>query len=192
MKLFSIVIAFFTITLTASGQTPKDVSVCDLLAKMSEWNGQMVRFDAKIEKGTGEQGPWINALDCPTKIKVGEVEFPNGLELTDPDSPNRLHEVTFERDLESRVEFRALLSRVDRKTEYIRGTVVGVFETQTPISRLVGFSKAWPKGFPLGFGHLGAAPAQILIKTTTNIRIEKRNDGSVNVRRSGEDTRRGK
>jgi hypothetical protein len=158
------------------GQSAKVVDVCELLSDMSRWNGQFVQFDAKIDKGGGEQGPWVEALECLSKVKIGQVEFPNALEITDPQSPQRLHHVEFERDEDSRTQFRSLLAQIkDRRTEYVRGTVVGVFETRTPLSKLVVINKAWPNGLPAGgFGHLGSAPAQILVKTITDMRIEKR------------------
>jgi hypothetical protein len=62
---------------------------------------------------------------------------------------------------------------MDPKTEYLHAVVVGLFETRTPLTKLVVFSKAWPNGFPFGFGPL-STPAQILLRSLNDLRIEKK------------------
>jgi hypothetical protein len=72
-------------------------------------------------------------------------------------------------DEEALNEFLALQRRVDRRTEHIQATVIGVFETRTPIDDLVKHDGHNPYN---GFGHMNAAPAQILVRTMTDMRIE--------------------
>jgi hypothetical protein len=67
-----------------------------------------------------------------------------------------------------------MILRLDANTQRIHATVVGLFETKTPIEDLVYFSVAHPEGWRIGFGHLGAWPAQILVKTIADMRIEQK------------------
>jgi hypothetical protein len=67
-----------------------------------------------------------------------------------------------------------MLAEIDRKTEYLRAVVIGLFETRTPLSKLVIVNGAWPNGMRGGFGTSGDAPAQILLKSLSDLRIEKK------------------
>lgn len=103
-----------------------------------------------------------------SKIPPVELTFPNVLELTDPQARTALHKVDFQWDRRDRRRYADMINRVDRNREQINVTVIGLFETRIPLSRLVF------RGIHAGFGHAGGAPGQILVKAIEGMIIEKK------------------
>jgi hypothetical protein len=165
--------AFFILasTLALYGQTAKPIDVCALFADPVAFNGLMIRVRGTILTGAGEGGPWLSGEHCRSRISVKNHEFPNIIELADPeDKIQRLHPVDFVWDEASLQQFESMLRRLNRKTEHLRVTVIGVFETRTPLSDLVQEKRPFPDN---GFGHMNGSPAQILVKTMLDIQVEQ-------------------
>jgi hypothetical protein len=148
-------------------EAPKAVDVCALFAEPERWNGVLISVSANLVNGHGEGGPWLSGEHCSTHIIVKREKFPNLLELVDPKSRDALHKVDYKWDEDSWNQYYDLVNRVNRKSEHVRLTVIGVFETRSPLTDLV------RDGRDNGFGHLGGSPGQILVKTMTDLRIEK-------------------
>jgi hypothetical protein len=174
----SVAILFISSLTTALGQPSVQVAVCELLRDPSEWNGRLVQISADVEfDGLPERGPSLSGRSCQTNISVNGLSFRNLIAITDPQRGIlKVHTVEFEWDEGSRLEFRRLLQIVKPKTEHIRVTVVGLFETRSPLSDLVRVNRVHPDGQRLGLCVGSALPAQILVKTVTSMRIEKSND----------------
>ena len=101
---------------------------------------------------------------------------PNIIQLAGPEAPVGLvHRVDFAWEEINRREFQGWPMRADRKTEHVHGTIIGLFETRSPITDLVKFSSIHPEGQILGFGPGNPAPAQIIVRSITDIRIQKNN-----------------
>jgi hypothetical protein len=151
---------------------------CDLLKNMETWNGKLVQLRGVLKIwSAGEEGgsplapkvcdAQIRATDF-SKIPPVEFAFPNLLELTDPQARTALHKVDFQWDSRNRRSYANIVNRVDRDTEQVNLTVVGVFETRIPLARLVF------RGAEAGFGHAGGTPGQILVKRIEGMVIEKK------------------
>ena len=63
---------------------------------------------------------------------------------------------------------------MDPKTELIQATVIGLFETKVPTESLVQVTPVHPEGARAGYGHMAGWAAQIVVKTITDMRIEKK------------------
>jgi len=169
---------FLVLTSVVGAQSPETVSVCNLFDNLVKWDGQMVEVGAYIQTqpppGRPENGIWVSGRECPSRIVVKGISFPNTINLSDPQNRvTRIHAVTFEWDETSRSALAGLLARIDPTREHILATIVGLFETRTPLDDLVVVNRAHPEGNRLGFGPQGPHPAQILVKTIRNMRIEK-------------------
>lgn len=145
--------------------------ICELFRNPAAWNGRMIRVRAAIRTWEGgETEPSLSGSSCTTKIKIKGHEFLNEIHLQIPeDQKLRAHDVNFRWDDSSFGRFVLLLQEVDRKNQHICATVIGMFETRTPLPDLIQEKRPFPDN---GFGHLGWAPAQILVKTMRDMRIE--------------------
>jgi len=143
------------------------VSVCDILNHLESYGGRLVRVRGNIQS---DVDLWITA-DCPTVIRVGSVEFLNLIALAFPDSV--IHdrpkvEVTFNADKGSeQALFRALAARNPR-TQSLYAVVEGLVVTRRPPFALVSRSDPTKR---TGFGHIGMAPAMIVIKRISEIEV---------------------
>ncbi|HTR39819.1 MAG TPA: hypothetical protein VMH80_28290 [Bryobacteraceae bacterium] len=104
---------------------------------------------------------------------IKAVAFPNLIQIGDPENTfMNIHHVDFTMEERSREDFVGALSMLDPKKERLRVTIVGLFETRTPLSDLVTVNAVHPKGLRHGFGDQNVAPAQILVNTIADIRFE--------------------
>jgi hypothetical protein len=112
--------------------------------------------------------------DCPKAIRVGEVEFENLISLEWPDNPAvraRGQKIPFGLDETSFLLFERTLASSNRASEDVYATFEGLLITRTPPFNLV--HPRYPAQ-RLGFGHLGAAPAEIVVKQVSDIEIVKK------------------
>jgi len=154
------------------------VDLCDLLNNMEAWNGKLVQVRGvmKISSGGGEGEAYLSPPVCDVKIRVTDLTmtpileeiFPNGIQLTDPQSRTATHKVDFRWDKKNWDRYANAINRIDRESQYIKLTAVGVFETRAPMSRLMF------RGTQTGFGHAGYLPGQILVKTIEDIVVGKK------------------
>ena len=166
---------FLALSPLCLGQEAPDF--CDLLKNMEAWNGKLVQLHGVLKIWTGgeeEDPPSPRSLRRPDSCNrlqqdsSGKLTFPNVLELTDPQARTALHKVDFQWDRRDRRRYADMINRVDRNREQINVTVIGLFETRIPLSRLVF------RGIHAGFGHAGGAPGQILVKAIEGMIIEKK------------------
>ena len=103
------------------------------------------------------------------------VEFENTINLADPTLPRSIldHDVDFAWDNASSNQFSLLLNQLDPSTEEIHATVVGLFVTKVPTEKLIYLLRP-NEPHRVGYGHLGGHPAQIIVKTMYNMRVQKK------------------
>ncbi len=181
----ALAVLFIACSATLRGQ-PKPVSICDLFEDPVKWNGVLIKVSGDLAPGSGEGGPWLSGLKCKAQIVVKGARFPNLIELTDPKDRSRLHQTDLEWDEQSRDRLAHMIYSIDRQAEHIYATVVGIFETRVPLDRLVDETAPSPDR---GFGHMGGTPAQILVKTITDFRVE-RNQKSSDSGKAGQEQKR--
>lgn len=147
--------------------------MCDLFREPARWNGVLVQVSGVIDPGTGgEDGPLLVGKHCDARIVVKGRPFPNLVYLESPlNRRNCLHPVEFEEDYASLRAYRALSRKAEPTRAGIFATIVGLFETRTPLTDLIQEDRPWNR---YGFGHLGGSPVQIIVKTMTNMSIVPR------------------
>jgi hypothetical protein len=145
------------------------VDLCELLKGMEKWNGQLVRVTGILKIGGPIDGSErLAAPSCDAQISIKGYTFSNDLALTEPQSRAALHKVDYKWDESSRRHYINAMNRTDRGKQHIQLTAIGLFETRSPMTFLVN------KGMPMGFGHMGASPGQILVKTIEDLMVEDR------------------
>jgi hypothetical protein len=75
-------------------------------------------------------------------------------------------------DEKNNYKFRLAESKV-RKGKRLSAVVTGLFETRIPTDKLVRKNVRTGENQRIGFGHMGGFPAQIVVRSIANIRIEK-------------------
>lgn len=179
MRLVLFVVAFLPI-LAASAQTGKTVeppipafTVCEILSQRVEFDGKQVRIRARL--GATDEGVWFESDDCPGVVTTDAHVWPSmiWMQIASPDmNPNdRARPVNFTSNYESEKRLRPKLLKIGRKVpeECIIWTYTGLFETRETYPKVT-YVKAPP--VYIGFGHLGAAPAQLLWKTTDDVNVD--------------------
>lgn len=143
-------------------QDVTDVRLCDLVKDPSSFHGKMVRITGEILRGNMENGPALIDRACADSIKIGDRSFGNVVILTSSWASDGDLKVPFQWD-SSEARLFEIGERIDPRRERIVGTVIGVFETRTPLTLLL------TRG---GFGHLSGSSGQILVRTVTDVRVE--------------------
>jgi hypothetical protein len=157
------------------GQDPQprgsSFSVCDVLANRIEYNERIVEVRGIVKGG---HGAWLVASsDCHYQLTTRGVHWPNIIYLVYPDNHSKIesYHADFEADWKSirkaeRHE-RAMASNVD--TDLIVRTYVGLFRTYEDLGSRV--NPGIPGALRLGFGPLGEAPAQLVIKSVKDVQV---------------------
>lgn len=150
--------------LLAPGSGAEDVySVCQILARLQDFNCRSVRVRARLEPGLGT---WLVGENCSKPIKVNTVVFQDLIALAWPTSLQVGCKVDFNDDEKSGQDLEGVLGKYQPKKQRIDIIVDGVVETRSPAYGLVG-----KQGQRIGFGHLGMAPAQIIVKRVVNVKV---------------------
>ncbi len=105
--------------------------------------------------------------DCRYELKTSGVVWPNIIWLAYPrnGSSSVLDHADFQVDWEAvrRVARYVGEHGFDRQKDQLEETLVGLFVTYSDLDKRV--NPGIPSALRLGFGHLGAAPAQLVIQT---------------------------
>jgi hypothetical protein len=148
-------------TQTCLGQKTAE-SVCQILENLNDYAGQMVSVRAKIESDVDD---WLAAeKDCRADFKVGGRKFRNVIALAWPSDPVlalEKREVPFSTD---RASNRLLKTALGRPHLRIYAPVEGLVVTRAPAYAAV------------GFGHMGIAPVQLVVKRISGIELTYRKD----------------
>jgi hypothetical protein len=147
---------------TGASASPPALSVCEILSKRLRYDGQIVRVRDRTV-GTSE-GFWLKGYECPGIVTTDGYVWDSLISIARPGYPLQIHHVDFEFDEESEhrllPKYRELLRRIPK--ECIQWTYTGMFETRRDWT--------WTSlKTPRGFGHLGRAPGEIIIKSADGV-----------------------
>lgn len=141
-------------------------SVCEALAGLPRLNDSIVAIRAQF---SGEVGDWLVDDSCKSNIVIGNHKFKNWISVDWPDSRLVQRDIKgksiFPVDTVGRERLRNVLASAPSSTNLII-TVEGLLMTRDPMSRLV--NPRIPNNL-WGYGHLGSAPARIVIKRILTI-----------------------
>ena len=153
---------------------PRLLSVCELIAHRNEFNGKMVGVRGAVE-GTDE-GAWLRSpQNCKYKLVTRGITWPNVISLEYPnnESTDPADRVDFEVDWKAiNTVGIAIPNGFNRKTDQIVKTYIGLFQTYSDLDSRVSSDKG--DALKAGFGHLGGAPARILVKTVKDVAAIRR------------------
>jgi hypothetical protein len=154
-------------------------SVCEVLTSLEQYSGKLITIRGYVRSSVDT---WLAAENCKTVIEVDGVSFDNlvSIQWPDPSIVNDILKGTtfrgatlpFGIDGPSLDRIRAALRQRDRRSQDIYATVEGLFITRNPPLALV--VKRGGVAAPIGFGHLGAAPALIIVKRISDVAIVRR------------------
>jgi hypothetical protein len=142
---------------------PSVLSICALLMDPLTFNGKLVAVKGILRT---YQGWWLYDDQCPSHITVEGLQFENTIAVIRPTDPARIHDVQFDTDEDSLAGVRKAFGEDSTIHPRVSATIVGVLETRA------GLKLVSPVGSPWGFGHLGAAPAQLLLKECREVTAE--------------------
>lgn len=143
---------------TSRGTDPVHLSVCDVLAKPLVYDGRLVSLTGGVV--ATEEGEWLKGYGCPGIFSTEGYVWDSIISLEMPGTPFQIHGVDFGYDGKGAAELAPKYKRLRRRLpdRCIAWTYTGLFETR----------KEWSKmrsGNPRGFGHLNAAPAELILKS---------------------------
>src|SRR6266851_8484114 len=116
------------------------LSVCELVAHRSEYNGRLVTV--RGEAKSGAHGGWLTASsECQYQLVTRGITWPNDIYLAYPDNRSRIEEnhANFEIDWKSiqKAEEAVRRSGFNRQTDHIIETYVGRFVTYVDLENRV-------------------------------------------------------
>lgn len=142
---------------------PAALSVCALLKNPLAMNGKLVAVTGTLR---AYQGWWLYEDQCSSRISVEGHTFENVIAVARPTDPVRIHDVPFDTDEDSLVSVTNAFGKDGTIHPRVSVTFVGLFETRADLKLIS------PVGSSRGFGHLGAAPAQLLLKECREVNVE--------------------
>lgn len=173
-------IGFFGVGLiAANGQTPapkgsptNPLTVCELLKEPLKWDGQVVTVRDQTQ-GTDE-GSWLVGKECPGAfVTNGDVVWPSMIALWTPSLPGHLHSPDFTYDVDSGRRVWDKGEKLAKSVPWscLVSTYTGLFETRRDWAAA---RTVYPNGTSrvIGFGHQGAAPAELLVRSADNIEVD--------------------
>jgi hypothetical protein len=154
-----------------AGPLPEKATVCDVLRDPLKYDGRMILLEGDLY--ATDEGGWMAASACPARFVTGGHVWPNSISLQwDPYDKHNLHQVGFIYDEAS--ERRALAKADSLKRKYpgkrLRWIYEGLLETRRDWAA---FLARYPNGTSqyIGFGHLGEAPAQLIVKAINDVSV---------------------
>ena len=175
-----IVLAALGVCLVTTAQADKErrrpltiLTVCEVLSHPLLYDGQLVRVRGRVNGS--DEGAWLVGDECPGVFVTNEQHvWPSTIFLATPSSTSsgrtRLHSIDFELDpVSERIadsKYRQLRTHIPDKC--IAWTYIGLFETRRDWAEA---QVVYPNGTTkiIGFGHLGAAPSQIILKSVDDV-----------------------
>jgi hypothetical protein len=145
--------------------------VCDVLRGPLEYDGRLINIRGVL-RGTDE-GEWLVGEGCSGTLVTDGYVWPTGIWLTAPGYRGVLHLIDFKLDEDSGRRFSRRYKHLNKRVpeNCIISTLTGLFETRRDWSK---FKAVYPNGAwkLLGFGHLGEAPGQLVIKSEDDVAVD--------------------
>ncbi len=161
-----VVLAAFFCTIVSPAEEHKVLDVCEALSNLEKLDGHLVTIRGAL--GTF-QGWWLEGEQCAEHVEVKGHVFVDTISIQESTSLVRVHVPPFAASRKPFSELNEALHRLRDEREALRVTIVGILETRQPRAKLLG-----SRGQLLGFGHLGVAPAQLLLREVVDITIKSR------------------
>lgn len=155
-----------------SAPEQRTLSVCDVLSSPMKYNSQFVTIRG-VSVGT-EEGWWISAgKTCGASPTTDGYKWPSMIwvQTVGGPAPNLKPHFHTNQSAITKVDREVRLMHFDPKTDRIWLTFSGVFETREFTAQDVG--KADGQWRTAGYGHLGSAPGQLLLKTVGGLHVER-------------------
>jgi hypothetical protein len=139
------------------------VRACSLLKDPYRYDGQMVHVRARTT-GTSE-GVWLDGAECPRVFVTDGHVWDSIISVAYPGNYG-VHPVDFDLDEQSKRRIKLKYERIPKPLhpECLEWTFTGLFETK----------RNWTYGIdgaPIGFGHQGGAPAQLIVKSEDDVAV---------------------
>jgi hypothetical protein len=138
------------------------LTVCEILSQRMHYDGKVVSIRASIH--STNEGVWLDSKNCPGLITTDEYVWPSMIAI-------QISDADFTSSYEGLRKLGPKLKRLGRRApeRCIIWTYTGVFETRSTYDKV-----SYPNGSStyIGFGHLGAAPAQLLWKTADDVNVD--------------------
>jgi len=145
------------------GEQPRVYTVCEVLARLEEFSCRKVRVKARIVSDTDS---WLDGESCPKIVRVAGISFGSKIALRWPDSLLVGCNVDFACDRESYGKVYTAINSAEGRNGRIDVLLDGVVETRRPPYALLSRN-----GARIGFGHLGSAAAQVIVKRVIELKI---------------------
>jgi len=142
--------------------SPKAVGVCDILAEdPARFNGKIVSVRGRLE--ATQEGTWLTG-ECKTHLVAKGLTWGNML-WVDVDASDEGVERSWRTISDKLGRLHA-----DIRRDKIRVTIVGRLETRKSMDDAVYQMPYGPS--KVGFGHMGAAPAEIDVISVQDVAVE--------------------
>ena len=146
------------------------LTVCEALSAPMKYNGRILTIRGR--PSGSDEGYWVNGDGCPGVVTTDGFMWPSEISLAMPTLPRplRLHSVDFTYDWDARHRLDAKYKRLRKRVpqDCLVFTYTGLFETRTDWSaqKMVYANGRFSYA---GFGHLGEAPAQLLLRSEDDV-----------------------
>jgi hypothetical protein len=169
MNFVVLVLAFLVFVPWALSQE-RILSVCDLIIHREEYNGRIVTVRGPTQGS--EEGSWLAAGDeCTYALVTKGVAWPIAITLAFPNNKSKdpldhadfAVDWTLEKGEAAAVRRMIQKGKFDPRSDHLEFTFVGLFRTYPDLEERV--SPNIQNSARGGFGHMGAFPAKLLIKT---------------------------
>jgi hypothetical protein len=170
-------IAFVCLNARSEGQNlakpaAAPLGVCEILAHPLQYDGKLVTIRGRV--GSTDEGVWIFSDGCRGVLTTDGYTWPSEIAVAMPTAPPplRLHSIDFEYDSKSRQKVVAKYKSLRRRwpERCLVMTDTGLFETRDDWSKA---KMEYPNGTWkfAGFGHLGEAPGQLILKSEDDVSV---------------------
>jgi hypothetical protein len=164
LRILAVFICFVSPVLSAQSQAaaPRILTVCDVLSKPLFYDGELVRIRGEVV-GTDE-GTWLKGEECPGVMVTDGYVWSSVISIEFPGTHFQIHPVDFEYDFSLLQRLTPRYKKLRRRLpdRCIAWTYTGMFETRKEWSKMM-------NGNPRGFGHLGGAPGELIIKSEDDV-----------------------
>jgi hypothetical protein len=166
----SMVLIPFVAQVSSTAQKIEVHSICTILGDMQRFNKKVIAVRGVVT-GSSE-GSWLTDDSCSLRLVTEGYVWRNSISIESPGAIPIRDEIDFQLDQAAldRIAKQVKKMRYNRAADRLWLTYVGLFETSEKLQ-----VATYPDGrrVPMGFGHLGGAPGQLLIKIEMDPFIER-------------------
>jgi hypothetical protein len=161
-------LCFLVGTSHEAGPTLRPLTVCEVLRDLSSYSGKIIAVRGRWV--ASDEGRWLSGERCPARLTTEGFVWPDLIYLEESGA-------VFERNLAAFLEGGAgasaekvALEMADQTSRAVCVTVIGRLMTRSKLEVVPG-GDGKLRGY--GFGHLNAAPAQLLYQVRRDLALCK-------------------